>query len=372
MAQMTIQKKTQRLQSLDFLRGFIMVLLVLESAKFYEHIKNAISSQDSFGYKIITQFFHNQWDGLHFWDLIQPGFMFMAGISMAYSLTKQNSENISRKQQFKKILIRCSLLLFWGIFKRIGNSEWLSLQNLDVTDILTQLAFASMMAFLFYNLKIRYQLVICFGILVLTDLLYRFCSITGFSGGYTDGENFGDYIDSILFGKKTMGYVFVNWFPTAVHTIAGTIVGKLFIKNCMQLKYLVLAGLGLVILGYGLDLLGIIPIIKPIATGSFVMASLGFCFFGVALCYWWIDITRHQKGLVFCCIFGVNSIFIYLFSDIVGRNWFNGYTTMLVTPLLKLLGIGENALLIIASLCIFTAEWGMCYFLYKKKLFFTL
>jgi predicted acyltransferase len=309
---------------------------------------------------------------LHFWDLIQPGFMFMAGISMAYSLTKQTSENVSWKQQFKKLLTRCFLLVFWGIFKRIGNPEWLSLQNLDVTDILTQLAFASMIAFLLFNLKIRYQLVACLGILILTDLLYRFCSIVGFSGGYTDGENFGDYMDWVLFGKKTMGYVFINWFPTAVHTIAGTIVGKLFIQNNMQLKHLLFSGLGLVILGYGLDFLDIIPIIKPIATASFVMASLGFCFFGVALCYWWIDAKRHQKGLIFCYVFGINSIFIYLFSDIVGRKWFNGYTTMEESPLLKIFGIGEDVLLIIASLCIFMAEWGMCYFLYKKKLFFKL
>jgi hypothetical protein len=64
----------------------------------------------------------------------------------------------------------------------------------------------------------------------------------------------------------------------------------------------------------------------------------------------------------------MNSLFIYLFFEIVGHRWFNGY----VSSLASVLPLEGGALAIITSLIIFSLEWGMCYFLYKKKIFFRL
>ena len=38
----------------------------------------------------------------------------------------------------------------------------------------------------------------------------------------------------------------------------------------------------------------------------------------VALSYWWIDIKDHRKRLTFFLVVGMNSLFIYLFFEIVG------------------------------------------------------
>src|SRR6476646_9566497 len=92
---------SQRLLSLDFMRGFIMVLLALESTGLYEHISDA-SSQGSLIHGFIQQFFHHPWNGLHVWDLIQPGYMFMDGVSMAYSLSKQKREGYTWNRSFRK------------------------------------------------------------------------------------------------------------------------------------------------------------------------------------------------------------------------------------------------------------------------------
>ena len=54
-----------------------MVFLMLESAGLYENLFK-ISEGSGVQY-FIQQFFHHPWNGLRFWDLIQPGFMFMAG-----------------------------------------------------------------------------------------------------------------------------------------------------------------------------------------------------------------------------------------------------------------------------------------------------
>ena len=104
---------SQRLLSLDFMRGFIMVLLALESTGLYEHLSEA--SGESWFHTLMQQFFHHPWNGLRFWDLVQPGFMFMAGVSMAYSLRRQKKDGYTWNQSFKKVLKRCALLFFWGV-----------------------------------------------------------------------------------------------------------------------------------------------------------------------------------------------------------------------------------------------------------------
>lgn len=48
--------KSVRLLSLDFLRGFIMVLLALDACELYSNIRKGIPDKDSIGSKVITQF----------------------------------------------------------------------------------------------------------------------------------------------------------------------------------------------------------------------------------------------------------------------------------------------------------------------------
>ena len=72
-----------------------------------------------------------------------------------------------------------------------------------------------------------------------------------------------------------------------------------------------------------LDISGVTPIIKKIATSSFTLASLGYCLLGICLFYWWIDCRNHRRHTGFFTIVGMNSIFIYLFIEIVGSRFFN-------------------------------------------------
>jgi len=364
-------KPTNRLLSLDFMRGLIMFLLALEACGLYEHLRAAGSESPLFS-SFIGQFFHAGWHGIHFWDNIQPAFMFMAGVAMAYSLTKQIQLGVSWNDRFIKILKRSALLLFWGIFKRISDPNWFALDALDVTDILTQLAFTSLIAFLLFNWRIRYLVIACAGLLILTEVCYRFWDVAGFNGGFAPQQNFGNWIDWVLFSQKGNTYVFINWLPTAVHTIAGVIVGKLFLSGRISMRVMLGTALVCLLSGYALDFFAITPIIKPIATNSFMVASLGYCLLILALFYWWIDLGEHKKGLLFFQVIGMNSIFIYLFFDIVGKKWLNGYVAMVLDPVFSSVGIQESFMLILTSIVIFALEWYLCYFLYKKRIFFKL
>ena len=356
----------KRLQSLDFLRGLIMVLLALESTGLYEHLLTA--TEGNVLNVFVQQFFHHPWNGLYFWDLIQPGFMYIAGISMAWSLHKQKEQGLTWNESFKKILKRCGWLFFWGVLDYAVRPKGLSF---ELWDVLTQLSFTTLAAFLIFQWRISTQIVVCIGLLVLTEILYRFTQVPGFDQPFTDQHNFGNYVDTLLMNKINKGgWVAINCLPTAVHTIAGALTGKLLLQSSKKLKLILVWGIACLIAGYGLDLAGITPIIKRIATSSFTLVSLGWCLLGLGLCYWWIDILVHRKYLKFFTIVGMNSLFIYLFFEIVGARWFNGYISAISNGLLGFINTPEMLSLIISSLCIFALEWGLCYFLYKKKIFF--
>lgn len=392
-----------RLLSLDFMRGLIMVLLALESAGLYEHL--AKDTENSPLHAFFTQFFHHPWHGLHGWDLVQPAFMFMAGAAMAFSLRRQEQQGMTWGQSFRKALKRSGWLFFWGVLDYAVRPGGLSF---ELWDVLTQLSFTSLVAFLIFRWSFWAQAAVCAGLLLLTEILYRFTHVPGFDQPFTDQHNFGNYIDLLLMNKINKGgWVAINCIPTAVHTIAGALAGKLLLtpppagaevaparsrkesapSSGKKVKTLLGWGLATLFLGYTLDAAGITPIIKRIATSSFTIVSLGWSLLILAACYWWIDLepsrtarpqrqtstTRSRRRLVlFFTIVGMNSIFIYLFFEIVGDRWFTGYIGAITNGLMQLAHIPLTVQAIVTSCAVFGLEWALCYFLYKKKIFFKL
>jgi predicted acyltransferase len=361
---MTIPETNQRLLSLDFYRGFIMVLLALESTRLYDHLYEITESP------FLLQFFHHPWSGLRFWDLIQPGFMFIAGTAMALSLTRQYEQGATWSMSFVKMLKRCGWLFFWGVLDYAVRSTGLSF---ELWDVLTQLSFTLLVAFLIFRWSVRNQILLSFGLLILTEVLYRYTEIPGFDQPFADQHNFGNFMDLVLMNKMNGdGWVAINCIPTAAHTIWGAVAGKLLLykeSESKKIRILVIAGLIGLLVGYTMNYT-VTPIIKRIATSSFTLASGGWCLLGLALCYWWIDVGKHRNYLKFFTIVGMNSLFIYLFFEIVGHRWFNDYVGAITGGLLVFLSTPSAWIVILTSLTIFGLEWGMCYFLYSRKIFF--
>lgn len=358
----------QRLLSLDFLRGLIMVLLAIESTGLFEYIYEHTEGN---GIDILTrQLVHHPWNGLHFWDLVQPAFMFMAGTALAFSLNKQWTSGVSWNDSFRKILKRCAWLFFWGVLDYAVRPKGLSF---ELWDVLTQLSFTTLVAFLIFRWNILSQIVVCIVLLLITEIIYRVTNIAGFDQPFTDQHNFGNYVDLVLMNKINQGgWVAINCIPTTVHTIAGALAGKLLLSKKNILPQLLGWGLGCLIVGYAMDIAGLTPIIKRIATSSFTLASLGWCLWFLAAAWWWVDVKAHRKGLLFFTVVGMNSIFIYLFFEIVGSRWFNGYISAISNGVVGWFTNVEGVKVLVASICIFTLEWLLCYFLYRKKIFFKL
>ena len=359
-----------RLASLDFYRGLIMVLLMLESTGLYEHLLQ-MSTPGSFLHALAIQFTHYPWHGLHFWDLIQPGFMFIAGVAMAFSLYRQTAGGVPWNKQFSKTLKRSGWLFFWGVLDYAVRGDHLSF---ELWDVLTQLSFTLLVAFLIFRWKSGYQILFSLGLLVFTEILYRYIKVPGFDQPFSDQHNFGNYIDVLLMNKiNPGGWVAINCIPTAAHTIWGAVAGKWLLTlpdNKSKLISIFTLAAFTLIAGFGLDWAGITPIIKRIATTSFTLASGGLCLLALGILFWWIDLLGHKRFLKFFLIVGMNSIFIYLFFEIVVSRWLGGYLEVIVNGLISPVGLSQYFIYIVASMVIFAVEWGLCYWLYRKKIFF--
>ncbi len=156
-----------RLASLDFYRGLVMFFLALGYAGVYDQLINLTAPGSSMR-AVAIQFTHHPWHGLHLWDFVQPGFMFIAGVALAFSLTKQTSKGRPWTMQAKHALSRSWWLLFWGILVFAVRGDQLVL---DLTDVLTQLSFTLLLAFFIYRWKTGYQILLTAGLLLLTEFL---------------------------------------------------------------------------------------------------------------------------------------------------------------------------------------------------------
>jgi len=265
---------TGRITSVDFFRGLTMFLLVGESARLYEHFleMNGVVMQ-FFG----NQLSHHEWHGLHFWDLIQPFFMFIVGVAIPFAVANRLKKGDSEQKIFNHALKRSFLLLFfgWALYFISAGKLVFRFQN-----VLAQLSVTYLVAFLIMNKSFRFQLIFTLIILLLIDLAYRFFPVEGFNHPWVNFENLGAWFNNKIEGvEKASEWATLNFVSTTAHTVWGVLCGKLLMSDRSpgkKIQILAVAGVAALIIGYSLDLLNITPIIKKIATSSFVFASGGW------------------------------------------------------------------------------------------------
>lgn len=354
-----------RLLSLDFFRGFTMFLLVGEATQLYG-VLNSPGFHDTWLGWAGIQFEHHPWNGLRFWDLIQPFFMFIVGVAMPFSFGRRWARGESWGKTFQHALQRSALLLLFGwALYCIGPGRI----TFQLWNVLVQLSFTFLVAFLMMRQRAVVQIGFTFALLILTELLYRLWAVPGFDQPFVPDHNFGSWMDYLLMGRLSNGHwVAFNAVPTTAHTMWGVLAGQLLRSSRPPLRrvgILAIAGLVGVGLGYGLD--PITPIIKRICTTSFVIVSGGWCLLVLAFCYWLIDIKKVSFSVWFFSVVGMNSLFIYLFTNTGGGEWFHDIIKPFTYGLLG--WSGETWAALVTSALVWAALWSLCYALYKKRIF---
>ncbi len=352
-------KPTERLVSLDAFRGLTMILLISSSFGLYY-----LKDHPVFG-AFAVQFTHHEWNGLYFWDLIQPFFMFIVGVAMPFSFAKRWERGESWGESLKHVLKRCATLLFLGVLLHCWYNRayvW------ELWNVLSQLSVTYLVAFLFMKKSIRYQIIASLVILLGNYLLYRFIPVYGPDGPWIKDANFGTFMDRVLMGKINPGggWVAINVIGSSAHTMWGVIAG-LWLKSdkpeTVKIRNMVIAGVIGVVLGLLLD--PVTPIIKRICTSSFIIISGGWALLALAFFYWLVDVRGVKKWTYPVLVVGMNSIFIYMFVNLLG-GWANEFVGIFTKPLLDPLGLAGKVL---QKDFVLLFYWYLCWWLYKRKIF---
>jgi predicted acyltransferase len=344
-----------------------MFMLMGEATRLYTNLRSVEGS------RVIqflgTQLEHHEWHGLYFWDLIQPFFMFIVGVAIPFAVTNRIKKGVSERSLTLHAIKRSLTLLFlgWALYCIDPGHIVFRLQN-----VLAQLSVTYLVAFLLRKKSFSFQIVFTVVILILIDLAYRFFPVEGFNHPWEPFQNLGSWVNNKIEGTdKTSIWASLNAVSTTAHTVWGLLCGKVLMSettNSRKIKTLTIAGLTALVIGYSLDFLNITPIIKKIATSSFVFTSGGYAILALCFSYWLIDVKKlFKKGSQFFIIVGMNCIFIYLlFSVGVADIIYN-----IITPFARLLFSwgGEVFVAIITSLTVWAALWYICYWLYKKRIF---
>jgi heparan-alpha-glucosaminide N-acetyltransferase len=161
-------RKSARLVSLDAFRGMVMLAMAASGLAFaktlrdYPEILNQYKG-DAFDqdwrwiwHTLAYQFSHVKWTGCSFWDLIQPSFMFMVGVSMPFSYSRRSMMGQSGPRRFGHVIVRSLVLIFLGVFL---SSQRDGFVNFTFVNVLAQIGLGYSFLYLFLGQKFPVQLI---------------------------------------------------------------------------------------------------------------------------------------------------------------------------------------------------------------------
>ncbi|MBA3938399.1 MAG: DUF5009 domain-containing protein [Planctomycetes bacterium] len=348
-----------RLLSLDALRGFDM-FWILGGDGLVQAIHRLCG--DPVTGMLATQFDHCAWAGFHAEDLIFPLFVFIAGISLVFSLAKTIARE-GRAVAVRRIIRRGLLLVLFGIFSYGGLADgW---EHVRLLGVLQRIGLAYMFAgLLFCFLKPRGLVIACAAILVgywavMTfvpirdvrldhDALAALAQTTGISdehelftrttatvsGRFEPGYNVSDHLDyQYLPSRKWDRYYdpegLLSTLPAVATCLLGVFAGLLLrlpgLSDRRRLAWMVGGGLGLLALGWAWDLQ--FPVIKKVWTSSFVLVAGGWSVLLLAAFHWLIDVKMWKGWIPPFVWIGMNAITAYMAANILD---FHGLAARLV------------------------------------------
>ena len=377
--------------SVDALRGFDMFWIIGADAlvhalgRIAEGLHGNTDDKGSLLYRLVVlladQLEHAEWEGFHFYDLIFPLFVFIVGVSIVFSLTK-NIEQGGRSAAVKRVLQRGILLFIVALFYSGGfSSPW---PNIRLMGVLNRIALAYTFAgLLFIYLKPRALVAICAGLLIgywammtfvpVRDIAltrssiaqiaedagdkkvadyyrngdspnpsgvkdspywaaaekYFYATTNYVTGKFDKGHNLADHADfQYLPGRRYDTFFdpegFLSTLPTIATCLLGVFAGLLLTSRTasdrQKFSALLIAGIVGIVLGrlWGAEWGLQFPIIKKIWTSSYVLVAGGYSAILLGLFYLVVDVLKFQKWCQPFVWIGMNSITIYLVNNIIG------------------------------------------------------
>ncbi len=357
--------KSERILSIDALRGFDM-LWIMGGAEFIQALNNGF--QIPLTKILANQMEHVSWNGFHFYDMIFPLFLFLAGVSFPFSYQNRIEKGQTRKQILFHVLKRMLVLIILGI---IYNGFLRFEFPARYASVLGRIGISwAIAAILVIFTKKILQLEIFVGILLIYWAILRLVPIPGVGAGILSPENsIVAFVDqNFLPGKLYFEHYdpegILSTIPSVATALLGVFCGYILQCNHKKIKkvfYLFAIGVISLLIGWLWNF--ILPINKNVWTSSFVLYAGGWSVLLLAFFYYIIDVVGWKRWSFPFVVIGMNSITIYMAQPILGFDspvnfFFGGLANMLPLSL-------QQSFL---SFSYIIVCWLFLYFLYRKKI----
>jgi predicted acyltransferase len=385
--------KAERLQSLDAYRGAIM-LLMASSGLGLTAVAGHFPGNKAWTF-LAEQSDHAAWVGCHFWDLIQPAFMFMVGIALPWSVANRRARGASFGEMFGHALWRSLALVLLAVFLSSTGSRqtvW------SFNSVLAQIGLGYPVLFLLAFTRPRVQwlaaAVLLFGYWLLfalhplpppgfewssVGLKPDWAYLTGFAAHWEKNVNFATWFDQRLLNlfPREKPYVFnpggyqtLNFVPSLATMIFGLLAGGLLKSQRplpQQVGRLVVCGLAGVTLGLAFSMLGLCPIVKRIWTPAWAIFSGGWVTLMLAGFVALIDWAGWKRWAFPCIVVGLNPITLYCMWQLMPSFVGETIRTHLGRGVFD--GFGAAYAPIVQNLSVLFVFWLILVWMYRRKLF---
>lgn len=360
----------KRLLSIDTLRGFDMLMIAGAGAFIATlHGKTGWGWVDS----LALQFEHPAWNGFTFYDFIFPLFLFIAGLTLPFSLNKGLSSGLTKSDLYKKAFKRFLILYGLGILYKNAPIPFLDWSQIRFVSVLGRIGFAGFVTTVLYlNFGFQKRIFWIAGLLLFYYAALFLIPVPGYGAGDLSFEgNLTGWIDRTFLPGRLLQKTYdelglFTQIPALCLTVLGSLGGDLMRRaddaDYTKLRNLALAGAICLAIAFVWSFH--FPINKHLWTSSFIMLTGGLAFLSFALFYWVIDILQFRRWTFFFIVIGMNSLTIYLAYRLVDF----GFTSRLLFEGFYI-DTAEKWHPVFESLGALALVWVFLYILYRLKIF---
>jgi predicted acyltransferase len=283
---------SQRLVSLDVFRGATIAgMLVVNTPGTWEHA--------------FPQLLHADWNGWTYTDTIFPFFLFIVGVSMAFSFSRRLAEGAGRSALLLHTLRRAAIIFGLGLALNTLSFFLFHRTQVRIPGVLQRIGVCFFFAALIYLVFGRRGLLpVAAVLLAVYWALMTFVPVPGYGTGRLDVEgNLAAWLDRAILGAHTWKHN-PGWDPEGLLSTLSAIATTLFgiaagewlrLPSGWSRKLTGLMAGGAIAFSLGLLWGTSFPINKNLWTSSYSLLMSGLAAMCLALCLWIVDVKGWKK-----------------------------------------------------------------------------
>jgi len=303
--------KRGRVESLDVLRGLAVAGMI-------------VVNNPGDWTAVYPPLMHAYWTGLTVADLVFPGFVFTMGAAVPFAFARRRAAGASIADLHWHIGARVVVLVALGLVLNVVSASP-QISPLRVPGVLQRIALAYLVAaIVVLHVRQARWLVVAAVLLVGHWALLTLVPFGGHAAGTISPDaNLAGFIDTRVFGRHALAIPIdpeglLGTLTSAASAILGAATGELMRRQPADAIRALAAG-GAVALAAGWLWSLVLPLSKPLWTGSFVLVTAGITTLLLAAIYFAVDVRGWRRWCLPLAWLGANALVIYAASEIVRR-----------------------------------------------------